>query len=676
MNRIRNLCLLSAVFCAPAFAQPPSIAHIENIDDWRISARVATDAPATPAVSARFSAFGQSFELELEPNQRVAAMFDSNSDARAYRGELRGVPESWVRLVISSAGVSGVIWDGANLFGVEPTADAEVAMFRAADVVVPAGTMSCGMHAPVDNAAVMFAELAGETPEIGFAAGATVNMNLGIVSDPEFGVLYADPEAAMMTRVNNVDGIYSEQLGIQLTVERVDVFDDAASDPFSDTVMAEDLLEELSYFRADTPEQDAQGLTHLFTGRDLDGSTVGVAYIGAICAQRSPFNPTGPSFGVGLTQANFGPAGALLESLIAAHEIGHNFGAPHDGEAGDVCEDEPATGFIMAAALDVNADDFSQCSIDVITDAIPGASCITPIATVNAAIDGASNVAAPLTETQFGYTVSVTNEGLETATGTSVQVDFAAGLSVLSVTPQAGSCGPAQSSVTCSPGDIPAASTRTITFTLQADAAGDYSIDGSVTATDDVDATNDSFSDSVTVAPASDLALITNDETLTQDEAETIIATLENRSGVDASNVALTGSWSDGLDVSSVSFGGNDCTIDSGLRSLDCQIGALSGLSSGDLSITLIGSETGSEVVTLNVSAQESDPNAANNSSNVAVEIVAASAPPPASNPGSDPAAQDSGGGGGSLGPFSLLALLAAWQRSRRCRRRNNANFS
>ena len=412
--------------------------------------------------------------------------------------------------------------------------------------------MSCGMHAPVDNAALMFAELAGQAPEIGFAAGATVNMNLGIVSDPELSALYADPEAEMLTRVNNVDGIYSEQLGIQLTVERIDVFDDSATDPFSDTVVAEDLLEELSFFRADTPEQDAQGLTHLFTGRDLDGSTVGVAYIGAVCAQRSPFNATGPSFGVGLTQTNFGPAAAFLESLIAAHEIGHNFGAPHDGEPGDVCEDEPSTGFIMAASLDPSADDFSQCTIDLITAAIPGASCITPIATVNAAIDGASNVPVPLTETQFGYIVSVTNEGLETATGTSVQIDFAPGLSVLSVTPQAGNCGPAQSTVTCSPGDIPASSTRTIEFTLQADAAGDYSIDGSISATDDVDATNDAFSDSVMVTAASDLALTTRDQSLTEDLAETIVATLENRSGADASNVSLTGTWSDGLDVSGV----------------------------------------------------------------------------------------------------------------------------
>ena len=124
------------------------------------------------------------------------------------------------------------------------------------------------------------------------------------------------------------------------------------------------------------------------------------------------------------------------------------------------------------------------------------------------------------------------------------------------------------------------------------------------------------------------------------------------------------------------SFSGTDCTLDSSLRSLTCQVATLAGLSSGELSITLIASEAGSEVVTLNVTAQESDPNAANNSANIAVAVVAASTPPPASNPGSDPAAQESGGGGGSLGPFSLLAVLGAWHRARRFRRRNNTNFS
>lgn len=675
MERIRHLLAASAaLLCAPLMAQQPSIAHFESINDWRIAARQASDALSAPALTARFSAFGREFDLALEPNMRVEAMFEDGLSARAYRGQLRDVPGSWARLVITDDGIAGLIFDGAALFGVEHSPDTGATMFRAEDVIVPAGTMSCGMHAPAADAAAMFAELTTHTPAIGRAAGATLNLDLGIVADPELSAIYADPQAEMLTRVNNVDGIYSEQLGVQLSVARVDVFDDSATDPFSDTTVSEDLLEELSYFRADTPEQDAQGLTHLFTGRDLDGSTVGVAYIGAVCAQRSAFNPTGPSFGVGLTQTNFGPAGAFLESLIAAHEIGHNFGAPHDGGVGDECESAPATGFIMAASLDPAADQFSQCSIDVITAALPAATCLSPIASIDAAISAQSSVTNPLTETQFGYVVSVTNGGAEAAAATSADLTFDSALTVVSVTPQAGTCGPAQANVSCELGDIPASSTRTIDVVLQADAAGDFAISGSVSTANDIDAGNDSFADSITVSPASDLAIVTSAQTLTENLAETIQATLENRSGVAATNITVTGTWSAGLDVSSAAFAGNACSIANGSLQFECQIANLAGLASGTLSMTLSATQAGSEVITLIVSALESDPNTANNSSNLSINVEAAGAPPAASAP-SDPVAQDSGGGG-SLGPLALLGLLGAWRNARRRRREAYANFS
>ena len=62
---------------------------------------------------------------------------------------------------------------------------------------------------------------------------------------------------------------------------------------------------------------------------------MGVAYSSALCSTR---------FGAGLSEGN---AGAMFDSLVAAHEIGHNFGAPHDGKAGSACESEMGD-FIMA----------------------------------------------------------------------------------------------------------------------------------------------------------------------------------------------------------------------------------------------------------------------------------------------------------------------------------------
>ena len=673
MERIRKFLLVSAATCcAPVLAQQPNIAHFETIEDWRTVARLAEDEPRTAALTATFSAFGRSFEVDLELNRRIDAILDGDRpDIRAYRGALRNAPGSWARLVIASGTVSGLVWDGTTLYGVEPGTNSAMTMFRADDVLVPAGSMTCGMHAPADNAAMMFAELSAATPDIARAAGAALNLDLGIVSDPELGALYADPEAAMLIRVNNVDGIFSEQLGVQLSVQRADIFNDSAADPFSDTTNAEDLLTELAVYRGDTPEQDAMGLTHLFTGRDLDGSTVGIAYVGGVCAQRSLFDPEGRSFGAGLTQSRFGPAGAFLESLIAAHEIGHNFGAPHDGDPGEACAAEPATGFIMASSLDPTADDFSQCSIDLITANLPSASCLSPLAVVDVGLDGQSSVAAPLTETQFTYVVSATTQGLETAVATSVQLSFDPALTVVSLSPQAGTCGAAQSNVTCDLGDIPGSSTRTIDVVLQSNTPGNVSINGTVTTTNDANAGNDSFADTVAITAASDLALVTSAATITRDQTNTILATVQNLSSAAATNITLMATWSDGLEIDSATLSGNACSLDAAALSFDCQIASLAGVTNSELSIELRGIDTGPEVITLNVSALESDPNTANNSANLALDVVPVSAPPASA----DPPAADSGGGG-SLGPLTLLALFGAWRRSRRHKAHRNANFS
>ena len=61
-------------------------------------------------------------------------------------------------------------------------------------------------------------------------------------------------------------------------------------------------LDELKTFRSGSPAQLALGITHLMTGRDLDGDTVGIAYIGSVCSGpvlREPFGRPAPEYPVG-----------------------------------------------------------------------------------------------------------------------------------------------------------------------------------------------------------------------------------------------------------------------------------------------------------------------------------------------------------------------------------------
>jgi hypothetical protein len=106
------------------------------------------------------------------------------------------------------------------------------------------------------------------------------------------------------------------------------------------------------------------------TGRNLDGNTVGIAVMSAVCQPRA---------GVSLSQGN---GGSFTAPLIAAHELGHNFGAPHDGEG--ECQSAPS-GFLMAPSIN-GSSQFSNCSIQQMQPVIASAACITPYQAPDASV--------------------------------------------------------------------------------------------------------------------------------------------------------------------------------------------------------------------------------------------------------------------------------------------------
>ncbi len=607
-------------------------------------------------VGMQFSAFGQEFALELEPNASVnelARALETGPGITAYKGTVSGYPGSWVRLVFAAGGPAGLIWDGEQLYAIESPADTvtsseATAIYRADDLYVPQGTMTCPMGAMPLQGSTMFEQVVAESFEA-LALTATVNLDMGIVADFEFATdNSADPAAAMLTRMNNVDGIFSDQVGVRLSIVEIDVFSEEA-DPFNGTDPF-DLLDELTTFRAGDPAQSATGLTHLFTGRNLDDTTVGLAYFGAVCSTQ---------FAASLSESRADSGrGPFLDSLIAAHEIGHSFGAPHDGDPAGDCPDTPE-GFLMAPQLS-DADQFSACSLETMQTLIndPRMTCLTDIDWPDIELTSGSPDSEQAAGNEFDYVLTLTNRGGETAVAAGLAVDFGAGLEILAATPGAGTCDAPQSTMSCSLGDIPGGSSRDVVFRMRSDTPAVYGVDASSSTTDDNNPANDTVADTITIVPGVDLALSGAAVRVQSGQDAQVSIQLDNLANTAANDdIELTADLGSGARPLTAMLGSQMCNISG--QSVSCALGMLAAGSNVELSLSVTAVSVGTQNLTLTATSSELDSNAANNELVLSIDVFA----PPSS---------DSGGGGGALDWVLLLSLAAVT--SRRLAGRANAS--
>lgn len=596
-------------------------------------------------VTLSFDALGRSFDLQLEPNVGLlsaASRSALSAGVEIYRGRLAGDPDSWARIVVYDGMPRGLIWDGEQLFAIEAPGDTIVetsspVIYRLADMFISPGTMSCGTESLSGNGAVVFGKLVGELgTAMAQGPGAVSEISVGAVGDFEFTSAQggdAAAAAAITTRLNNVDGIYSQEIGVQINVPLIDTFSDPA-DPFTESDPGL-LLDELTAYRQGTPAQDNLGLTHLWTGRDLDGTTVGIAWSGVLCRS---------GFGSGLSEGN---GSAAFDSLIAAHEIGHNFGAPHDGVPG-ACESEPQT-FIMAPMFN-NSTQFSQCTITIMqASAAAATACVTALPTVDMTVALNGQPATVLLGNSPELTIDLSNNGASQATNVEVDITLPTNVSFVSATASSGSCTNGAGTVNCQLGIIPGVSGRTVTVTTTAAAVGVGMFDATVIADFDERPGNNQDSVQLTVDPAVDLVVNSpSAASIMVDQSTTVSAVLENRSILDATGVTLNISLNSGLRADSASWSIGSCTV--AAQQIDCQTATFSSLSNSTLNIGVTGLTAGAQGYTVTLSSNEAEADPANNSVNATVTV-------------NDP---NSGGGGATGLPFLWLLGWAAFLTRRR----------
>ncbi|MGB5622160.1 MAG: M12 family metallo-peptidase [Gammaproteobacteria bacterium] len=611
-----------------------------------------------------FVAFGREFRLILQDNavllSKAARAGIYPDDAESYKllkGSLEGQPGSWIRLTLVGDHLQGVIWDGEEMFSIAPTetvvdalvqpadpADGHV-IYRLADMMVTPGTMGCGVGAESAmsvSAAFAYEQLVSELEQRAQteALGASLELELSAVGDGPFVASFgAGSEAALLTRFNIVDGIFSEQVGIQITVTEIQLFQ-----PGDNTLSATEagaLLDQLTDLRDATPALRDTGVTHLFTGTNLDGITVGIAYLGTVC---------NPRFATGLSEAR---RNETSDALIAAHEIGHNFGAPHDGDPDEACASTPET-FIMAAS-GTGSDQFSACSVQQMQPAINGASCLSALSAVDVGVIHSPTATTGLVTRTVSQAVRVTNGGTEAAANVSLDIDIPAGLELLTSAPSVGNCAPAAGGLSCSFGTVQPGADASVLLGLRSDTPGSYLLASTTQADGDDTPNNNTATGRVTIQPAVDLGLSFSGGNVNLVQGNTATATLgvTNSNVGPASAVVVTVDAPAGLTITGGNPSSGSCSAVA--SRLTCQIPSIAAGANASVAVNVSADQSGGYTLLASVSAAEPDLDSSDNTSSKNYNI---SQQAPAG--GGD----GSGGGGGTTGPaFLLLAVLALARR-------------
>ncbi len=614
------------------------------------------------------SAFGRDYSLTVATNETFHASLaakPSRSTLTLYRGSIDGIAGSWVRLATQGIHVHGMMWDGAQLYVIAPgeqvreqlvpplDASGEDVIFRLQDVLMPTQAASCASDAPapLERGSDAYRSLVHELQQASAKGelGATMRLELSVLADALFLERYVDEQAArdsILIRLNNIDGIYSSQLGVQIQAPLIDILD-ASSHAFSDTTDADALLKELAKVRQRSAQYRARGLTHLFTGRNLHGTTVGIAYVDSLCEAK---------YGVGLTEVS--TRGSWYESLIAAHEIGHNFGAVHDGEPGKACASTPQGAYLMSPNVN-GVEAFSECSLNMMRPRVAAARCISPLPAANVRVAADLGTVRRPAETSFDYELRVMNAGGATAMNVRAEILVAPAIEIEDAYVIGGSCTSGAGVVQCQLGNIAGGTSRPVYFTFRGATVGTSSISARVFADNEWNKSDNQGSGTLAIEREADVSVSI------EAPAQAIAAnpfevrfTVANAALIDARDVRTSMQLPTGVTATSAAQPGATCTIEG--NEIACVLPRLSAGATSTGVISLSAQEVGVTTLRADTSGSYVDPIESNDAAETSVEVT-----PPSLPSAVQSETQGGKGGGGSAGELLLgaLGLLGLWRK-------------
>jgi len=314
---------------------------------------------------------GQRFELDLVRNDlradgfRAVVMSDVGpveaklGPVTTYRGTVRGEEASVVRLTADRAVFTGFVKTGADWWFVDPlteylpgAAKNLAVVYRESDVRPEAAGL-CGVE--------HWMRIGGEKP--GFPTitpkGHTTLRTLQVATEADGQYYQAYGNPGLFTRIqgilNNVDGIYENQINLSISITYQQAWTNPSTDPYTSLDAVTTLNQFRNWWNANRGGT-TRDTAHQWSGKDFNGGTVGIAWVGVIC--------NAPSYSYGVSQDL---SSSFLRTQLTAHEIGHNLDAEHDNQIGCSGVSCSGSGPIMCSSLQSNgSNSFSSCSVSAI----------------------------------------------------------------------------------------------------------------------------------------------------------------------------------------------------------------------------------------------------------------------------------------------------------------------
>jgi hypothetical protein len=285
----------------------------------------------------------------LAPNYRAQVTLDGGEvrsiergPVRTYKGTVAGMDAAQARFTIDEDTLEGLVITPSGLIFVEPgkrysalAGSKDFLIYKASDVI-DTNFGECGVTM-AEKVGAEAARLKSQVPtslahdvdtEEAFSPSRVVD--LATEADFEYFTFFGSNAVTARNEIigiiSQVEGIYNTQFGLRFSIVFQNVWA-TSSDPYTLTDPGDALDEFRDYWNANHAPGSGSGsvardLTHMWTGKSFDSSTIGIAYRPGMECPLGPFS-YGMSERLSSTPAKF---------LLTAHEIGHNFNATHTDE--------------------------------------------------------------------------------------------------------------------------------------------------------------------------------------------------------------------------------------------------------------------------------------------------------------------------------------------------------